>query len=104
MAKWDRKAPWVDGEALTYARWNVGSEKVWQDADTPFHKDLTFDGFQRGRSSALATFKDENGVKFSMFLTDFSDVIMRNALTGPGQLSGFFVIVKRGAYFGLRLL
>ena len=63
---------------------------------------LVFDEFRKSSTSGvLIIFKDENNIKYKMFLQDLIRAIkyLRN-----GHLVGKFTTVKRGYYIGIKLV
>lgn len=88
-------SPWYEGEYPNHKA--VGPE--WRD-NTPFDATMTFDGYGRGRSSAVICFKDETGIEYSMFLSDFSDCAK---LMEKGVITGRWAFTKKGMNYGLQL-
>ena len=69
-----------------------------------FKDTFKFKGFERGRSSAVGIFRNEDGtLSSSMFLSNVSDVILL-ADCDLTNLSGFFTMCKKGANYGLKYL
>ena len=69
-----------------------------------FKDTFKFKGFERGRSSAVGIFRNEDGtLSSSMFLSNVSDVILLGGCDLT-NLSGFFTICKKGANYGLKYL
>jgi len=93
---WDGKAPWFKGvpQATVYP----SIEYNWVNADKPFYRGLEFRGFFEH-----ACYEDLLGNTYQMFLTDFAQVIERDALGYAGALKGNFIIRKRGEQYGIAL-
>ena len=79
----------------------------WQQ---PTHKNFIFKdifkfkGFERGRSSAVGIFTNEdNTLSSSMFLSNVSDVILLGDCDLT-NLSGYFCMCKKGSKYGLKYL
>ena len=69
-----------------------------------FKDTLKFKGFERGRSSAVGIFTNEDGtLSSSMFLSNLSDVILLGGCDLT-NLSGYFCMCKKGANYGLKYL
>lgn len=69
-----------------------------------FKDTFKFKGFERGRSSAVGIFRNEDGtLSSSMFLSNVSDVILLGDCDLT-NLSGFFTMCKKGANYGLKYL
>lgn len=87
-----------EGNMLSYpepyrtAEWRVNED---------FYDELAFQGFERGRSSAVAIFMNPDRKLFSMFLKDLAHAMpfMVNA-----KLNGIFRYQKRGTNYGVRLV
>lgn len=78
--------------------------------EQPTHKNFIFKdtfkfkGFERGRSSAVGRFINEDGtLSSSMFLSNVSDVILLGGCDLT-NLSGYFTICKKGTNYGLKYL
>ena len=69
-----------------------------------FRDTFKFKGFERGRSSAVGIFRNEDGtLSSSMFLSNVSDVILLGGCDLL-NLSGYFCVCKKGANYGLKYL
>ena len=69
-----------------------------------FKDAFKFKGFERGRSSAVGIFRNEDGtLSSSMFLSNVSDVILLGDCD-LANLSGFFTMCKKGNNYGLKYL
>ena len=65
---------------------------------------LTYVGFERGRSAAhLVFFRNSNGCKVRMFLTDF-DAVIRTLPIINGSVKGRWTFRKRGENYGCVLV
>jgi hypothetical protein len=76
---------------------------IWEE-NKPFHAQLSFVRFERGRSAVRALYvkDDDSTYEAAMFLSDFEKVIQRGL--APQHLTGRFEFVKRGANYGIKLL
>ena len=82
-----------------HLRWQQPTHKNFIFKDT-----FKFEGFSRGRSSATAEFTNEaKNLSSSMFLSNVSDVILLGGCDLT-NLSGFFMMCKKGANYGLKYL
>lgn len=77
------------------------SRYIWK-PNTPFESTLFYDGFARGCSSAKFIYRDVEGRRYWMFMTDMDSVIKRSIQ--PNELRGMFEYVKRGQNYGVKLL
>ena len=69
-----------------------------------FKDTFKFEGFSRGRSSAVGIFRNEEGtLSSSMFLSNVSDVILIGGCDLL-SLSGYFTMCKKGMNYGLKYL
>ena len=69
-----------------------------------FKDTFKFTRFERGRSSAIGIFRNEDGtLSTSMFLTNLSDVILLGDCDLT-NLSGYFCMCKKGSNYGLKYL
>ena len=69
-----------------------------------FKDTFKFKGFERGRSSVVGIFRNEDGtLSSSMFLSNVSDVILL-ADYDLTNLSGYFTMCKKGSNYGLKYL
>lgn len=109
---WDGKIPFTTEDVgkpgdpwYTPAGTLMGYAEEWQDIEWrenfTFCEALVFDHFERGRSAAHAIFKDRDGRKYQMFLTD-----LENALKGlavfRGKIEGVtWTFTKRGRNYGI---
>lgn len=71
----------------------------WRE-NQPFEAELKFEGFSRGRSAANAVYKNATGACFTVFLTDFADLV--RAGERLDVVKGTWVATKRGANYGIR--
>lgn len=79
------------------------AEAVWKE-NKPFRAVLTFQGFQRGRSSIKAIYvkSDDPTWEVGMFLSDFEALLKRDV--SPLRITGRFVFIKRGSNYGIQQL
>jgi len=101
---WNRKAPFNEkGELLSYAGYGgfrAPSNTHWHDADEIFKARMTFIKFSRGRSSALAHFRDEEGRRWPMFLSEAAEVFKCSL---DGFINAEWKITKKGSNYSLKL-
>lgn len=91
--------PFRNGQPMSYTdAWDKPTE--WRD-NVDFDAIMDYDGFGRGRSSALLYFKDRAGVRYPMFMKDFDECAryMRN-----GEIRCIWRFVKRGQNYGLTMV
>ncbi|MEG0898338.1 MAG: hypothetical protein RSF40_01330 [Oscillospiraceae bacterium] len=62
---------------------------------------LTYDGCGRGRSAVTFYWKDQDGNRYPMFLTDMDNMIKKNK--ARLKIKEEFDFVKRGANYGIKL-
>ena len=61
---------------------------------------LEYKTYHRGRSAAYFEFQSiTTGKKFTMFMTDFNDIVPRLV---KGMISGTFTFTKRGQNYGVK--
>ena len=122
MANKKRCIPFENGNPVEYTGYDLTDDEVEQcyqngsyrrDTDRymgryewrpnlPFRAVLSYDGYARGRSSAGFVFKDENGHRYWMFMTDIDAAI--RAGVQPLEIRGEFEFVKRGQNYGVRFI
>lgn len=73
----------------------------WRE-NTPFEAELTFQSFSRGRSAANAVYENAAGATFTVFLTDFADLVTSGERLDV--VRGTWVATKRGQNYGIRRL
>jgi hypothetical protein len=73
---------------------------TWRDPE-PFEAVLKFTCFSRGRSAAHALMYSETGARYTVFLTDLSEMIKDQRWCGG--IAGRFIPCKRGQNYGVRL-
>ena len=99
MAK-EYKIPFGDnGDLLSYPEsWkNIN----WRD-NYIFSDVFEYNGYSRGRSSALILFKSiTDGREYPMFMTDFDSVARKMV---NGVLKGEFTFQKRGQNYGVKMV
>ena len=108
--KGDYKIPWDKaGQPMSYEHGqfeidgNGGYNRFgpeWRD-NKPFNASLCYDGYGRGRSSAVIYFKDMKGTRYSVFMSDFDKIA---PLMVGGVIEGTFEFVKKGSNYGLQLM
>lgn len=73
----------------------------------PFQETMTLTGMSRGRSSVKLDWYTADRRHYSMFASDFMDLVLRGDLGAgiPGlTLSGMWVTCKRGSDYGVLLV
>ena len=75
--------------------------KLTYKINKPFHASLTCTGVGRGTSACKFHWENETH-DYTMFPSDVYDLLSMNIMTNP--LEGYFVIVKKGANFGIKYL
>lgn len=103
---WDRRAPFnEEGGLMHYAdeRASPNDRRCyaheWR-AVTEFEATMQYITFIRGRSAAYLVMEDQNSVRHSIFLAEFSDVIPHLV---RGRCRGIWTVAKRGQNFGIKL-
>lgn len=104
--KWDRRAPFLNGQLQGYPPPHWRKDEVeWRDADEVRVLHLVVESYGRGRSAAFFTLTDQDGHEWPMFLTDFLDFVqwssLRNGVAGGVTKC---VIAKRGQNYGLKMV
>lgn len=113
--------PFIDGDLQEYSHYNLNDderERVYNGecVETPVYVNkkitwkpneeveltLNYDGCGRGRSSVTFYWKDNNGHKYPMFLTDMDALIKQDVKVS--NIHGIFTYVKRGANYGIKFL
>lgn len=69
--------------------------------NVPFYASLICTGVGRGTSACRFHWEDEIS-DYTMFPTDVKELLSMNVITNP--LAGYFVVVKKGANFGIKYL
>ena len=87
------------GEMLSYDR---GYDIEYKDNYT-FETTMIYYGYGRGRSSATIHWVDPIGRKYSMFLSDFDDLMKDNGIECD-RVKGEWTFVKKGSNFGVKLV
>lgn len=67
-----------------------------------FEDTLTFEGYARGRSSAVFHFVDSSGATYQMFMTDIDDLLKNRDIINR-QVKGKWTFCKRGKNYGIKL-
>jgi hypothetical protein len=66
---------------------------------------LIYEGYSRGRSSAVLNFTSLNDQKkYSMFLSEFDDFMKESGFEQRKIISGIFCFCKKGSNYSLRWL
>jgi hypothetical protein len=80
-----------------------GHGEIWEDND-PFWTSLRFEGFSRGRSSAVFLWVSDEDRQYQMFMTDMDRLIKNvNIMTGKTDRLEW-IISKRGTNYGISLV
>jgi len=95
---WNKLSPFMKDGMLSNIVWQTDIE--WREVKE-FDAELTFLGFEKGRSSVLMWYKDSAGQSYPFFMSDF-DKVIRNSVNGV--LRGRFRGVKRGGSYGIELI
>ena len=95
-----KKARWLDGQYFNaYYR---GTIREFAKENIEFTETLTFNGFERGRSSVKAIFIDTNKNKIEMFLTECERLMFM--LGDLRVITGTWTFIKRGMNIGVVLV
>lgn len=87
------------GDQLHYAY--AGQKFVeWCD-NAPFEDELTYAGYDRGRSAAYFSFTRKNGAAVTVFMKELEGMIPHMV---RGKVAGVFQFTKRGENYGARLV
>jgi hypothetical protein len=73
----------------------------------PFTETLTIEGWSRGRSSVTMDWYTKDRRHYSMFASDFMDLLLRGDLGAgiPGlTIAGTWIVRKSGSNYGVSLL
>jgi len=62
---------------------------------------LTYDGFERGRSAITFWWRDENGCRYPMFAAELDRLIKNGVISN--KIGGLWSAEKRGQNYGIRL-
>ena len=96
--------PWYEGHQLYILESYDCRTQPYTIKNFIFKDIFKFKGFERGRSSAVGIFTNEdNTLSSSMFLSNVSDVILVGGCDLT-NLSGYFCMCKKGINFGLKYL
>ena len=76
----------------------------WKEAK-PFHATLKIVGYSKGRSAANFDLQSVHNTEttYTVFMVDTIDIITKNTLVN-GELTGYWLPVKRGANYGIKFL
>ena len=89
----------VKGSLLDYDNHSGNVEYI---ENKVFEDTLTFEGYSRGRSSAVFNFTDSNGDTYQMFMTDIDDLLREKDIINR-QVKGTWTFCKRGRNYGIKL-
>lgn len=73
---------------------------IWRKAE-PFRAKLKTERSQRGRSSSVIIFKDEEGHEYQMFIKNAVEMLKQVTILN-GEIEGIFDFAKRGQNFGIK--
>lgn len=92
------------GVLVTYPDpWALRQGTVQMRPIEPFTATLTATSVERGRSSAVFYWADEQGRAWPMFLTDLL-ALLQTTVVDHGQVTGTWTVTKRGRNYGIALL
>lgn len=109
--------PFINGSLQEYSPYNLDTNEgervyngeyietpdkaIWRPNEEVYLR-LHYDGYGRGRSSVTFYWKDDNGHRYPMFLTDMNELLKQNV--GVSNIYGIFTYVRRGVNYGVKLL
>jgi len=113
-------APYIDGHLQNYIYDKYPAEFYqgysidnrikgeWRE-NKPFARTLQYQGWTRGRSSVNVIWQDDDGKTYPMFMKDFDAILAGGyinmpAIIGPSVVYGDWIVVKRGANYGIQLV
>lgn len=77
-------------------------EPDWREV-VPFYATMKLDGgVTSGRSAKYVRWTDFNGRSYPMFVTDIVGLITSGIRIEDNEVSGFWIVCKRGANYGIR--
>lgn len=98
-----KKAPYNgSGNLINYITTYPGDVPEWRE-NKPFPTMLVLQGITRGMSAARFRWLDDKGRPFEMFMTDAVDLMRANTSLYGGTVDTWWMIVKRGKNYGIRL-
>lgn len=98
-----KRAPFNStGNLMTYVNGYAQNVHEWRD-NKPFPAMLVLEGITRGMSAARFVWHSDKGRKFEMFMTDAADLMKGRAPLYAGTVDTWWMIVKRGKNYGVRL-
>lgn len=97
-----------DYSGVTYTNGVRSGSPTWFPPDwrpnEPFEAVMTIElGVTSGRSAKYVHWRDQDGHQFPMFVTDLVDVVANGSIS-QGAVRGLWMVAKRGANYGLRLV
>lgn len=93
------------GNLLHWAREGTGygAAHEWR-PNVPFEADLTIAGMESGRSAKYVVLADEQGRRFTMFVTDLLDALRTPEGVRDGRFGRrMWMVAKRGQNFGVKI-
>lgn len=105
MSKGNYQIPFDSkGNQLSYVdEWMIKNGRAILKDNEEFEETLTYSGYGRGRSSATIHFKDAKNNEYSMFLSDF-DELMRSGKLSGNQIKAKWTFAKKGRNFGIKMV
>lgn len=92
------------GSLKTYAsEWDISKGDVEFVSNREFTEELEYTGYSRGRSSVTVEFTNQKGQVFSMFISDFNDLLNSKDIINK-RVVGTWTFCKKGQNYGLRLI
>jgi hypothetical protein len=88
-----------DGNQLSFPGYTFHE---WRD-NYEFDATLTYETYGRGRSSVTFYWKDDDGHRYTMFVSDFDDILNSVGLHGK-KVTGRWTFVKKGQDYGVKLV
>ena len=75
----------------------------YEEDNAEFEAELFYDGYGRGRSSAVFYFRNEDSTfRAQMFMSDFDNLLQKGI--NPSRVKGVWCYIKRGANFGMQFV
>ncbi|MEU9405662.1 hypothetical protein AB0E08_08145 [Streptomyces sp. NPDC048281] len=97
------KAPYNStGHLINYVHGYAGDVPEWR-PNKPFPALLGLQGITRGMSAARFCWLSDKGQPFEMFMTDAADLMKGRAPLYAGTVDSWWMIIKRGQNYGIRL-
>lgn len=101
--------PYRNGELQQYAYGNSfghpeygRSGEEWRE-NIPFEATMTISDMYSGRSAKGLIWTDENGKKYTMFVSDAIELLAKTVIN-KGSVTGTWIVRKRGQNYGIGIL